>query len=652
MIKLASVFSSGALYQHSSALTIHGYTSANILVTVSILLCNNEITLNKANSDETGRFDITVTTPEASFTIYTIEICDNTDKVTLNNIIFGELWLASGQSNMEMTNIFMTDCNEYLATLGKYNLRYYAQEYGDPVNFPYDGSDEVKGKWSDGTDMAALLNISAAGTAFMEEIFTYLNRCGLKIPVGILNASWGGTPIGGWIPRNELLADNLIKNTIQKYGRIPTIENWNTAGDLNGQQMAAMYNRKIYPLLGVKIRVVFWYHGESDCGGEHILNVYAQYLRCYYSVYKKQFAADCDNFMMISSLLYPWPYGESGETCMGYVNNSFIQCALENPKAFAYAPITDLSPIWSYHLNNHPIHPANKYDVGRRLGMLANTGCYEKEGQSSPATLCESMIAGNVIVLKFNNVGDGLRIEGKKTRGLYISSSDGIYLPAECEVIAPDTLSVSYPFMPNPEHVAYAFNSFEPGCNLFAGDYPVAPFKTDWSRFIKIEAKPWMNMENDAVWVNAMRGDILDMFYHSIWQPCTDSEICFDNAFTLTGRSLRVYSNHTEYGVSVKSYFSNRLALSDFAGLRFNLFNNNGLSVSLNCEFKNTDGLHNISLQAKKLFDVRGGWSTWELQFDTLNNIEIDKMTFRFKHENNNYLFVNIESLYLLPKKL
>ena len=100
---------------------------------------------------------------------------------------------------------------------------------------------------------------------------------------------------------------------------------------------------------------------------------------------------------------------------------------------------------------------------------------------------------------------------------------DGIYLPAEYEIIAPDTLAVSYPFIEKPVHAAYAFNSFEPGCNLYAGDYPVAPFKTDWSRFIKIEAKPWMNMENDAVWVNSMRGDVLDMFYHSIWQPCSDS---------------------------------------------------------------------------------------------------------------------------------
>lgn len=648
MISLPSVFSNGALYQQNSVLTIYGYTYANVPVAAELSISKKIISKNQALSDSNGYFGLTLQTPGASFDLYTITVSNENENIKLDNIMFGELWLASGQSNMELSNVFMTDCDEYITTLGTMNIRYFAQEYGDST-FPFNGSDKLQGKWSDSTDLITLKNISAAGTAFMKEIFGFLNN-EKETPVGILNASWGGTPIYGWIPRNELLANIIIKNTLQNIGQALTPENWNTAGDCNFQQPSAMYNRKIFPLLGLKIRGIIWYQGEHHCGDEYRLNVYSEYLRCYYSIYKKQFAADIQNFKMISPLLYPWPYGESGETYMGYVNNAFIQCALENPESFAFVPISDLSPVWGFHLNNHPIHPTHKYEVGHRLGMLANVISYGKKGQASPATIRSCISEGDRLTIQFDNTGVGLRIEGKKARGLYISGSDGIYLPAECEVTAPDTLSVSYPFISEPKHAAFAFHSFEPGCNLYAGDYPVAPFKTDRSTLIKIEAKPWMNMEIDSVWVNAMRGDILDMFYHSVWQPCNDSEICYDNAFTLSGRSLRIYSDKTEYGVSVKSYHGNRLALFEFESLRFNLFNNNGLSVSLQCEIHGINDIRNITIQAIKLFDLRGGWSTWELKLDLLNHHEIDKMIFRFKHQNNPYTFVNMESLYLIPK--
>ena len=77
------------------------------------------------------------------------------------------------------------------------------------------------------------------------------------------------------------------------------------------------------------------------------------------------------------------PYGGgSGADLLGYVNNAFIECAAEEPEAFAFAPIADLSPVWGYHLNNHPDTPDQKYEVGRVSACLPKTGCYGREGQS------------------------------------------------------------------------------------------------------------------------------------------------------------------------------------------------------------------------------------------------------------------------------
>ena len=646
MIRLPSVFSSGALFQQKSALTLRGISDRDAvtlrLLHGSSLLCE----LTAPVSD--GSFSLTLMTPAASMDEYTLRLSDGGEELVLEHILFGELWLASGQSNMELQNLSMPGCTEYIAALREKPLRIFRQDYPQGRNaaeFPRTPSDELGGRWLYPSEAEQLRFVSALGTAFLAELTHYFRD---RIPVGFLDVSWGGTPMVGWLPEEAVRADLALSEKAASLGVFSQADAWNTYGELNYQQPFAMFNCKIAPLLGVRIRGVIWYQGENDCGREFHARIYRQYLACYHSAYAERFAADPLNFMMISSLIYPWSYGESGETNVGCLNQAFIDAATSQPHKFAFMPIADLPPVWSYHTGNHPIHPANKYDVGYRLALLAETNSYDRGSQRTPATLDAWEPCGSRLLLRFKHASSGLAIRGAHIRGLYIAGADQVYMAAECEIVAPDTLAVWHPYLREPKNAAYGFSSFEEEINLFAGEFPVAPFATDTVSRIVIEGKPWLDLTRQSVWVIRPREDALDVFYHPVWQPLGASEICPDNAFTQSGLSLRICSDAATFGASVKAYPYNRLDLVHYAALRVKLFNTEQLDARLVLDCAGQAEPLELPLVQKE--DAGYGWHWYEVSFEALSECDIRRMSFVFTQKSAPLHFVNLESPILIPR--
>ena len=647
MIRLPSVFSSGALFQQNSALTIRGYADG-AGVTVR-LLSGTQLIRETYASVNGGRFAAELTTPSASLREYTLALTDGDSTLTLEHILFGELWLASGQSNMEFQNASMPGCDAFLRKLDGMPIRFFHQDYprgGGASAFPRTPSDELGGVWGSTADTALLRDISALGTAFLHELSHYFRN---RIPVGILNASWGGTPIIGWLPEEAVQKDAALCAKLEQLGVPAQLQNWNGRGDTNYQQPFAQYNCKIAPLLGVRVRGVIWYQGENDCGAEFSARVYRQYLACYHKAYAERFAADALNFMMISSLLYPWTYGASGETNLGYLNQAFIDTAAEQPHKFAFMPIADLPPVWSYHTSNHPIHPANKYDVGYRLALLAETNSYDRGSQRTPATLDSFEKDGSRLILRFKHASSGLYVRGTHIRGMYVAGKDGLYMPAECEILAPDTLAVWHPYLANPENAAYGYASFEEGINLFAGEFPAAPFATEPEKRIVIEGKPWLDLTRQSLWCECCRANVNDVFYHPVWQPLGASELCTDSAFTQCGGSLRISSDDAEFGVSVKAYKYNRLDLQNYAALRIKLFNVHSLDARLSLDYEGRPEPFELPFVQKE--DAGDGWFFYEVPLGELPAGEIRRMSFRFSQPDTPLHFVNLESPVLIPKQ-
>ena len=197
--------------------------------------------------------------------------------------------------------------------------------------------------------------------------------------------------------------------------------------------------------------------------------------------------------------------------------------------------------------------------------MLVNAAVYGKPGQKNPAVMDGYEVCGNRILIHFSVPGQAhlpdetcpLRIgeeilpagsRQKKPIGLYICGASGTYVPADCEIPAPDTIALSHPGIANPVHAAYGYNSMETGCNLWAGEYPAAFFRTDAKKWnpaaedglITIECKPWCDPARVRVWTDDGRQGYLDVFYRPVWKPCTGSEVVHDNAFTLENGSIRL----------------------------------------------------------------------------------------------------------------
>lgn len=651
MFTLQKIFTDGALFQANSRLILNGKTGSPGKITGTIVGKSGQVASASATSDAEGSFTLELKTPAPSFDPYEITLYCETCRCTytMHDVLFGELWLASGQSNMELPNLAITEVQQLYDEIKDKKIRvYHVPSFNGGSNFPWEPDRMGYGSWLTANDTAQLNSVSALGLKFTAELYNWLNR-NSEVPVGFLNASWGGTPITAWFPKTAIDSDEYMKDRMEKIGNYPVKENWNNRGDCNFQQSCCQYNAKIAPLEGVKVRGVIWYQGENETGGEFWQKTYADYLRFYHKVYTERFAADPEHFMMISSLIYPWTYGSSGECSVGYINNAFIETAKESPDKFAAAPICDLAPSWAYHLMNHPIHPTNKYPLAVRMANLALDNVYGKgDEQRSPAHLTSWEIVGSRIVCHFAPVGFGLFIDGSKPVGLYIAGEDNIYMPAECEIGEDrSSLEIWCDAVPEPKNAAYSIQSLEPCCNIWGGIYPIYPFFTDKINCINIEARPWYDTFRTSVWGSRLRGAVLDLFFHPVWHPESGSEVCPDIAFTLEGQSLRVCSDEADFGCYVKSYPYNKLDLQKFGRLSVNLYNTVSLNATLILKWTNGT----VEIPLIKNADLWGGWATYEAILDGIpENADILSMHFHFVQTECPVHFINLEKVRLWKK--
>lgn len=692
MITLPHVFASGALFQQNAPLTLHGHTDAHAALQATLTHGNDTFSTAAVTADAEGKFSFTLSAPAASLDEHwTITITCGDETITFDDILFGELWLASGQSNMEMSNHFQPTKDAFLSEMADRTIRVYHVDYlegGGGGEFPYEPSDSTTGSWSSIAATALWDNLSAAGTAFVKEVYDYLKSTDREMPMGFVNANWGGTGMAAWIPRFGM--DNAAPALLERmrsYGMYPDKEKWNTRGDVNFQQPTCQYNLKIAPLVGLKFRGILWYQGENECWGEPQWRIYKELLQLYHQVYTPLFAANEEHFPMLNVLLYPWAYSK-GDCNLGYLNQAFIDAAIEDPNSFYFTPISDLPPVWGF-VGNHPIHPANKYAVGKRLGMLAETAVYGKEGQKQPAVMDSYRIEGDRLLVHFSVPGQAEPIdEAHSIRmgedrhsivsptpiGLYICGESGTYVPATCTIVAPDTIALSHPSIAEPKHAAYGYNSLEEGCNLWAGDYPLASFRTDDKRWneanadqiLHIEAKPWCDPTRTSIWAQHLRadsGELLDVFYHPIWHPAPDCEVTHDRAFTLAKGSIRIARREDEYtptsrhatiGASVYAHPYNRLDLQNYSKLTLHMLNCEHTELSLLLTYKENDGVTVLNIPAQKDDEASGrlpdGWSAYTIPLTDIPDGEIRQMTFSAKITGTPYLFVNLENFVLWAK--
>jgi len=644
MISLPHIFSDNALYQHSSVLDIRATAAPG--ATVCAKICAETVfSQASTTADANGTFSLTLATPPASLQKWTI-VLDDGQELCLNNILFGELWLAAGQSNMEIMNCFMFDCDAMLEQVAEVPVRFYRQQTATRCDLPFTPLDDYPGIWCDGSAKEAL-NVTAAGTAFALRLAKTLEQ---KIPIGIVDCNRGATHLDCWLPREDVENYPELCDVLRRTNRYPSPENWNQNND--GQdQCCAMYNQKTAPIIGIRLRGIIWYQGEKDLRIEPAEQIYRKSLDRYYRRYRNLFAADESCFPMICVLIYCYDYGD-GFTNRGVLNDAFIRAALEEPEHFSFVTIQDLEPVWASCTEtlqkNHPIHPLHKYHVGDRLAAVAEVRCGYREGQLRPATLCDYREENGRLILRFRDVGSGLRIEKGALRCMYVAGKSGTYVPAQGEILSRDTMAVWHPFVPHPIHAAFAFNAIETGANLYAGEHPVTGFSTALpeNRFITIQTKPFLNPETPIMLEQRTVTGVNNLHYHPVWFPMRGSDLCVDPAFTLGSGSIRISAQASRCGAYVNDVYNARLDLQNYAAFRCNLYNIRNLQAHLRITYR--DG-RKVRRTLRQVAAVRGGWMTYEADLANLPEGEIATLAFCFLHKDAPYSYVNLESMMLIP---
>ncbi len=660
MITLRPIFSDNALFLHSAPLDILGNTEPKREVKAELIKNGEIFCSGSAFSADDGEFSVNITTPAASYDEYQLRVSAGDEAVEINGMLFGELWLASGQSNMEMFNWQQNEFPEMLEKIKGKKLRFFRLHREQIINdgdFPYEYDSSLGGVWALPEDIGNVSKVSACATAFSLKLYDFLNEKS-DIPVGFLNSNKGAALIEPWLPRFSWENNEELCEYLRSMGRYPEPESWNKKEAQNFNQTGALFNRMIVPLFGARVRGIIWYQGEANCGSEYGKRIYGKLLSALRESYKSLFAAsESETFPIISSMLYPWAYGASGETNLGYLNKAFSDLAKSSPEEYPFIPICDLKPIWGAHIDNHPIHPIHKYLVGERMGLLCLNSVYGRKVtnvQKLPPMLKSCVRHGNKLRLTFSNVGSGLYIKGSRPRGLYICGSNGVYTPAYCEIVSRSVMNVYHPYIEKPIHVAYAIASYEVETNLFAGEFPVAPFGTQMDPGdprLTVFLKPWLNNENDSEFIPEQ---LPKFFRQPIYRPSENSFVCFDSDFSVTGRSIRVQRElEKPFGAYILPKLYSDIDIYNYSALRVKFFNTKGLTAKLAFDYAESNSIEqriNITGHPTEEKPARDGWHQYEFDLSALPKGYIKKMEFIFSLKDNDFGCVNIDDIVLVPK--
>ena len=410
--------------------------------------------------------------------------------ITLENVLVGEVWICSGQSNMGMTVGRSNDAEKEIASAKYPSIRL----FGVPLLGTQEPQYDCKGAWSE-CSPETVGNFSAAGYFFGREVHKEID-----VPVGLINCSWGGSSCEAWVERSVLAADSRYKSMLDTWDKNcanydpekvqaayqKRVEQWKAQVEKakaegktppprpraprdprNGQHRPAnLYNGMLLSVMPYGLRGAIWYQGESNAGRAY------QY-RHLFPTMIKSWRADWQQgdfpFYFVQLANYMAVKPEPGESAWAELREA-QSMTLETPNT-GQAVIIDIGDA-------KDIHPKNKQDVGRRLALWALAKDYGKDIVYYGPQYKSMAVEGGKIVLKFDHVGGGLVAKGGALEGFAIAGEDKAFVWADAKIVG-DTVEVSCPKVAKPVAVRYAWAD-NPICNLYNKEgIPASPFRTD-----------------------------------------------------------------------------------------------------------------------------------------------------------------------------
>jgi sialate O-acetylesterase len=399
-------------------------------------------------------------------------IRSGSEVVSLRDVLVGEVWLCSGQSNMEWSLAQLKETAAGDPSLRLLKVPRCATGVAEAA---------FEAKWS-ACDAETAATFSAVAYHFGREL-----RARLDVPIGLVQSAWGGTPAESWTRRAAMAQHEVTRPIVERWdaaiARWPeaqkayeqALAKWEQAGEQRGEKprppvgpqspncASSLWNGMIAPLVPLSFRGVLWYQGESNA-----MRAF-QYRTLFPAMIQDWRAAFGREFPFLFVQLANFVPAENARQAWAELREAQL-LALQLPKT-GMAVTIDIG-------DSADIHPKNKLDVGKRLAAAALGMTYGQEVEPSGPLFLAATFEGGRARVTFRHAGGGLVVKGDAPSGFTIAGADRKFWPATAQIDGA-TILVSSPEVGEPVAVRYGFEC-DPRCNLYNREgLPASPFRSD-----------------------------------------------------------------------------------------------------------------------------------------------------------------------------
>ncbi|MBR1926993.1 MAG: sialate O-acetylesterase [Bacteroidales bacterium] len=454
-IKLPGIIGDHMVLQQQTDARLWGWSAPGKRVSVNCSWNNKTVS---TKSDRDGAWEVRVKTPSAGGP-YEITI-DDGKKTVIKDVLIGEVWLCSGQSNMEMPlegfeyGQYVIGARDYIASARSERPIRMAQL---PLDYSLTPKDDCEVSWVTNSP-ENLPEISACAVFFGD----YLQRV-LGVPIGLIITDWGASTIESWMDRESILeavpkADFSILESPEKFKNFPQ------------QTPTLLFNAMVNPLRKYTLKGLIWYQGESNIPN---YQDYDNLQRSFISLWRKTFENPGMPFCFTQIAPFEYPYEvkraaflrERQAMSLGLIENASMAVTIDLGEKYV-------------------IHPRHKREVAERLALGALAIGYGRQIKYLSPEYLSHEIEGSRIIIHTSESEQGLHAEieeGGFIPGFEVAGDDKRFYPAQAALIhrPEEVIAISSPEVPKPVAVRYCFKDYQPGVIFNNYGLPLAPFRSD-----------------------------------------------------------------------------------------------------------------------------------------------------------------------------
>lgn len=601
-----SVYSDNMLFKQNEDAVIAGTATSGNEIKAELLLGNTVIANGKTTAKSDGTFAVSFKSPVGSYTQYTVILKENgAEFKKLENVVFGELWLAGGQSNMmyplgqaEHGLEMMQNGQKLSPWIRVLTTPAYPEYKGSTELVPLEPLNDIKdAKWISGED-SGIYGTSAVGYFFAKKLMEEID-----MPVGILNLNLGGSAIASWLSRDAIDSDTAVKKHLTENDRYFPAEKWKEDGHNIYVDMTVNYNLRIHPARNFRISGMIWYQGESDIGNS--AEEYSDSIDLLQRSYTEVFGYQNGLLPFIFTQLASYFYSEDG-LCLPQRNIDFSNIQQERPESRALVSIYDLPLTFLPEAGS--IHPETKKEIGERMAYAAKGFIYGKSDCYTTATVEKTEIKDGSIYVTFRNVGDGLKFGSNLPTGFAVCGSDGIFARADAEIISENTIKIYSDYVENPVSASYAYSVMNMKSNLYATEngvltLPVSPFVTNQNNIKQYWIdKIWADCESETSW--HIQGEEFSK-YHPLWES-NNANISFSAEDAFSGeKGMKIRSESNSFSINPLLTYKDGIEAKVFSDVDANYTNYGTITVNIR-----NNGENDVNLNEIRFYKSSSLWYT------------------------------------------